>query len=156
MSAVADDFAAIAAGMRQVEVLEEDPVPALYRRYSEAKNGCDTASARAAAQRTALIERFGDPARLHCSAKDIWGHDPAYQEIGATIAESDRLGAIYTDLIGQMMETPATTLAGLLAKMRVGMDTWAPTKSPEDIDFDEEAARAFMADAVRLLAEVLA
>jgi hypothetical protein len=33
---------------------------------------------------------------------------------------------------------------------------WGPAKSLEDTEFDEEVARASMADAVRLLEEVLA
>jgi hypothetical protein len=155
MNAIADDFATIAAGVRRLAAPAEDPVIALYRRYLEVETAGDVVYARHKILRAALIERNGDPGKLQCSAKSIWGHDPSYAEFCASFDETDRLGAVSTDLIQQMMKTPAATLAGLLAKLTVGMNLWAPAKPADDTDFDEEAARAFMADAVRLLGESL-
>jgi len=155
MNAIANDFAAIAAGMRRPVAPAEDPVLALYRRYQKTEVAGDAVYARHKILRATLIERNGDPCKLQCSAESIWGHDPSYAEFCASFDETDRLGAVSTDLIQQIMATPATTLAGLLAKMRVGMSAWAPAESPEDTDFDEDVACAVMADAVRLLEESL-
>jgi hypothetical protein len=134
MSAIADDFASIAAGMRRSAAPAEDPVLVLYRRYRE-------------------VEDAGEPRDLPCTAASLWEHDPSYAELVAVGVEADRLVAVSTDMVQQMMKTPAATLPGLLAKMTVGMSLWAPAKPADLQDFDEEAARAFMADAVRLLGE---
>jgi hypothetical protein len=153
MSAIADDFASIAAGMRRSAAPAEDPVLVLYRRYREVEDAGDVVHARWKILRARLVEKFGEPRDLPCTAASLWEHDPSYAELVAVGVEADRLVAVSTDMVQQMMKTPAATLPGLLAKMTVGMSLWAPAKPADLQDFDEEAARAFMADAVRLLGE---
>jgi hypothetical protein len=67
------------------------------------------------------------------------------------LGESDQRVVDLCDLTEQMIATPATTLAGVRAKMRVGLDLWPEDDAP---DWHEETAFAFMTDALRLLDEV--
>jgi hypothetical protein len=50
-----------------------------------------------------------------------------------------------------MMETPASSLAGIVAKFRVGLSQWPTTRPADEFDFHEDVAHAFMTDAIRLI-----
>lgn len=86
-----------------------------------------------------------------------WGDDPATAEYERLIDESDRMNGEQTAVTDAMMATPATSAAGILAKMRVAVEIWPPGRPHEDTEYHEDVALAFMRDAVRLLggAEVL-
>jgi hypothetical protein len=50
-----------------------------------------------------------------------------------------------------MMETPPSSLAGIVAKFRVGLSQWPTTRPADEFDFHEDVAHAFMTDAIRLI-----
>jgi len=121
----------------------DDPVCALYHRYSILKNAVASDTERRMAIRTGLLTRWGEPS-------SAWARDPDAQELDRLNAGSDELVGAGLDLIDQMMETPATTLAGLAAKLRVSIELCGP-RDPDAVEYADIVSTAFMLDAVRLL-----
>jgi hypothetical protein len=151
MRPIADDFAAIAAQMPgrpgATIIGTEDPIIALYQRLI-ATNAADyQLDAPCAALRAKLVDRWGEPG----PENDTWHSDPDHSELRRVIAESDRLNCESIDTLHEMMATPATTLAGVLAKMRAAVEIFSQFR--ELVEWHEEMAFAFMKDAVRLLGE---
>jgi hypothetical protein len=138
---------ALAAGRSETQ----DPVIILYQRYRELEDTLSPVFGRTEAIRAGLVERWGEVIGRE-SALERWGHDPAYAELLRVGAETDRLSNAIFELTNKMVETPATTLAGIRAKMQVGLDVW-PTGEDMADDYHETAALAFMKDALRLLDE---
>jgi hypothetical protein len=91
---------------------------------------------------------------LHAAAKAACGSarqsDPNYPECRRLLEESDRLCDQVTDVVLRIMETPATSLAGIVGKMRIVLREW-PTIPAEECELHEKLAIACMTDAVRLL-----
>lgn len=110
---------------------------ALVRRYREAEAAQVPIEQRATALRARWLARPGG--------------EPIPRELNRPIAESDRLTETMADLILEMMETPATTLVGVIAKLRVGLELY-----PAELDHPDEATFAFAEDAVKLLEGLVA
>jgi hypothetical protein len=149
-SALAFSAAAIVAGFTVpalAGVAAEDPILALYCRYRELEDASLRIEELTDLVRAGLTERCGEPRRDR-PANQCWGQDPAYTELLRLNDECDQAAEGLTDVTDKIMETPATTLAGLQRKMRVGLDLW-PTSGGDD--YHELAALAFMKDALRLL-----
>jgi hypothetical protein len=70
------------------------------------------------------------------------------------IAESDRLVEAQADVLLQLIETPASTIAGIAAKLCLLVQELASI-TPQD-DWMQEVAEAFVADADRLLPPLVA
>jgi hypothetical protein len=124
-----------------------DPILELYRQYREAVAAGDLVDDRYAVLRDVLVERYGE----YMHAAELWKRDPDYAEMDRASDESDRI----TDeelipAIDSIIETPAMSLAGLLAKAQVALDH----SSDAGNHIHEIAAFAALEDAVRLLAEV--
>jgi hypothetical protein len=127
--------------------ITEDPVGALYRRYHEAEEASKNTDRNIDSLRAILTRRWGEFSN--------WKHDSDYLVFKRLLDESNQLVSDLCDLIHQMMATPATTLAGVRAKMRVGLGLW-PYGDDYEPEWHEEAAFAYMTDALRLLDEMLA
>jgi hypothetical protein len=147
--------AAIVAGITTSALVEarheiEDPVIVLYRRYRGLGDAGLHIDERTGPLRAGLVERWGEIGR-HQSADQLWEHDPASTELSRLNDESDQITDALTDVTNEIMETPATTLAGLRCKMQIGLDLWPTGGRKEDREYHEDAAFAFMKDALRLL-----
>jgi hypothetical protein len=114
-SALGFSAAALFAGLTTpaLAVADDDPVVALYRRYAAAEAASETANEKLAQLRAILSARWGE--------RGEWKHDPDYREFQRLYGEGDQRVVDLCDLATQMIETPATTLAGVRAKMRVGL-----------------------------------
>jgi hypothetical protein len=145
-SALGFSTAALTAGLT-VPALAEDPILGLYRRYRALEDTSLHIEERDTLLRAGLTERCGEIGRDR-PAYQCWGQDLAYAELMRLNDESDQTSNALADVTDEIMETPATTLAGLQCKMRVGLDLW-PTSGGDD--YHELAALAFMKDALRML-----
>jgi hypothetical protein len=126
-------------------ITEDDPVVALYRRYQEAEETSKNTDRNVDSLRAILMRRWGE--------FSDWKHDSDYLAFKRLLDESNQRVNDLCDLTQQMMATPATTLAGVRAKMRVGLGLW-PYGDDYKPEWHEIAAFAFMTDALRLLDEV--
>jgi hypothetical protein len=125
-----------------------DPILEAYRRYRALQREAEPIDARLDVIRAGLVERCGEVSSKRPA--DIFrAHDPARAELCRLNEESDRLSNELIVPTDEIIETPATTLQGLLAKLRVALDLWPPASA--DLDYHEEAALAVLKDAVRLL-----
>jgi hypothetical protein len=142
MNAGVADAAAASASQ-----ITEDPVVALYRRHQEAEETSKNTNRNVDSLRAILTRCWGE--------FSDWKHDPNYLVFKRLLDESNQCVNDLCDLTQQMMTTPATTLAGVRAKMRVGLGLWPYGDDYEKhAQLHEEAAFAFMTDALRLLDEV--
>jgi hypothetical protein len=150
------DFSAIAACMQEPNRRVADPVLALYRHWRTMEDACQVAEKRHKEMRTGFVVRHGDLAsQWSRSILSRWEADPAHAELGALCAEVDRLNEAAYDIVEEMMVTPATSLAGIIAKLKVGLDIWPKTKPPDALESHEEVAYAVMEDALRVLSAPL-
>jgi hypothetical protein len=141
MNAGVADAAAASASQ-----ITEDPVVALYRRYQEAEETSKNTNRNVDSLRAILTRCWGE--------FSDWKHDSNYLVFKRLLDESNQRVNDLCDLPQQMMATPATTLAGVRAKMRVGLGPW-PFGDDYKPEWHEKAAFAYMTDALRLLDEML-
>jgi hypothetical protein len=116
---------------------DADPILEAYRRYRALNDEKDPFSAQAQAIRAGLVERWGE-VRF---ARDAWERDPAHPELIRLIEKSNSLNSQLLDATDLIINTPATTLPGLLLKLQVALDVW-PTRADEDPEYHEDAAIA--------------
>jgi hypothetical protein len=64
-----------------------------------------------------LVERYGNDPMAACGS--AWQSDPDYPECRHLFEESNRSCRQITDVVLRIMETPATSLAGIVGKMRI-------------------------------------
>jgi hypothetical protein len=137
----------IAGAIRQEAV---DPLLEHYRQYRAVEDAGALVNARHTVLRAALVERYGE-CLGNVPAVELWESDPDYAEMHHAGAESDRI----TDeelipVTNSIIETPATTLSGLLVKAQVALDLFPSNDA--DSQYHEDAALAVLKDAVRVLA----
>jgi hypothetical protein len=130
-----------------------DPVLALYQQYIALVNAQKPISARARELRAGLVERHGEP-RLNWSVRSQWDADPACDELQRVNDECDEFTTQITDVIRNVIDTPPTILAGVLAKLRIGNDMLGHTRRGSCDGIMEDIVRAAMADAQRVLEDV--
>jgi hypothetical protein len=126
-------------------------VLALWRRYVDLERASDRAYRPAAALHAALVARYGKGG-AQTSVADLWGHDPDFPELERLNEESDRLNELQMEAGDTIAATPATSLAGLRAKVRLAMSLWPTGSLLEYTDYHEDFALAVLRDADRLLA----
>jgi hypothetical protein len=145
--------AALAGGAPSAAlVAAADPVLALWRHYNDLLRQQDPVSHSATALRAALVARWGNAGAATLPANILWGHDPQYAELVRLNTESDRLGGLIMDTGYAIEDTPATSLAGLRAKIQCAIQLW-PTNQDyfDNCDYHEDFALAALRDADRLL-----
>jgi hypothetical protein len=99
-----------------------------------------------------MVERYGECSG-NTSADELWGRDPDYAWLCRAGEESNRI--LDEELVPatySIIDTPATTLSGLLVKAQVALDLF-PTNDA-NIQIHEIAAFAALEDAVQLLASL--
>ena len=100
--------------------LAGDQVLASVARLQALRAAQDAVFAREVAARAALVARWGEiPSGL--SGHAHWGRDRAYPEFDRLVDECDALSERITTLIEEIADTPASSLAGLLAKVRLAI-----------------------------------
>jgi hypothetical protein len=129
-----------------------DPVVVLYQQYVALENAQKPISAQEGELRAGFVERYGER-RLDYSVIPQWETDQSYDELRRLVQECDEFTTRITAVIVTMIDTPATTMAGALAKLHVGNDMWADTRRGNCSGIMEDIARAAMADAQRVLEE---
>lgn len=120
-----------------VNAAGDDPVLPLYRRW----RALEDAQLAAEAKYRASASMNDAPAL---------GNAPRDNETIRLMEEADRLNGETTDILEEIMQTPATTQAGALAKLRISAAVWPETRPAEHFEFHEEVARDAVLDAVRL------
>jgi hypothetical protein len=126
----------------------DDPLLHLHRQYLATLAAEALASDRMEAIRNRIAGRWGaginDPA-----VQALWSRDPELLALRAAIAECDELTQQVCDLTDLIVETPATTPAGVAAKLLVAIDVFP---EPNDrTEYHERVALAVMMDAVAAL-----
>jgi hypothetical protein len=115
----------------------DDPVLPLYQRWRTLEDAGQVAEQRWEAWR----EAHPGP----------WGPNP--DPVGVFLLdETGRLNGAGTDVLEEIMLTPATTPAGALDKLKIAAEVWPLTKPAEEFEFHEAMSRDAVLDAVRLLA----
>jgi hypothetical protein len=129
-----------------------DPILETYRQYRALEDAHDVVHARYTVLRAGLVERYGECRGME-SVADLWERDPTYAEMSHASDESDRITEEeLVPVTNSIIETPAATLSGLLAKSQVALDLWPSADA--DLDLHEDAALAALRDTVRLLASL--
>lgn len=125
-----------------------DPVLVLARLYRDVEAAGDRLDKQSRAISYRMTAEYG---RLtgEQSADDLWGADPEFGELLRINRECDGFTEQLCEITDAMVATPATTLAGIAAKMQVAIELFPR----ETGDFYEDVALAALKDAVRLLAE---
>jgi hypothetical protein len=75
------------------------------------------------------------------------GDDPERDRL---IDRSDSLLGEAIELVKQIMNIPATSHAGLFAKLHVAWDEWPKTRRSEEGELYEDVTRSALLDAVRM------
>ena len=135
---------ALTAGLKAPIVTEPtDPTVDLYRRYRAIESEQELIEPRADIIRSCLTAKWGELPGAYLA----WAEDPDSVELTRLTKLSDNCTERLCDLTDAMMVTPATTLAGLRAKLEIAIELWPTTEG----ELHEDVAIAFMHDAVRLL-----
>ncbi len=126
----------------------EDPVLQLCRAYRVADAASVEADARHSAGRRRFVARHGETMDDY-SRLAAWEGDPEYPELKRLLSECNDLGDLAGDYLFQILETPATTIDGLVAKLWVAHHVQEPVS--DRMSAAEELAATTIQDAVRLL-----
>lgn len=124
-----------------------DPVVALYRRHAALEAVSLPLEARADALRAQLVAEHG--AIKPAAASEWWTYDFDHSELRRLNNACDELGDQQGDIVDAMLETPATSREGVLAKLRIALHL-----HPADVsgaDFYEIVTVSFLRDAIRVL-----
>ena len=130
--------------------LSEDPIIALYTRWRAVEDEQAVAEQRHTALIAELTHRHGD--RQDMGTERARQADPAYSECGLCRARSDELNEEITRLLEVMIALPATSIEGIVCKMRAALEVWTfVDRRDYGPEFHEEMTIAFMRDAARML-----
>ena len=122
---------------------QTDPALDLYDRYRRTEAEQDQIKPRADIVRSCLTAKWGTLPTAYLA----WAEDPDSAELTRLNKISDDCTARLCDITDELMVTPASSLAGLRAKLEIAIELWPTTEG----ELHEDVALAFMRDAVRLL-----
>jgi hypothetical protein len=126
----------------------DDPLLHLHRQYLATQAAEALAGDRMGAIRNRLVGRWGECLNDR-AIQALWSRDPEHPALCAALLECDGLTQQLCDITDLMVETPATTPAGVAAKLLVAIDVFPePTDRTE---YHERIALAVMMDAVAAL-----
>jgi hypothetical protein len=128
-------LATTAPSLSTTAIPADDPVLPLFRRW------------RALEDESQAAEQCWDAWRQAHPGPEI--SDPEGLRL---FRETDRLTNASTDVLEEILLTPATTPAGALEKLKAAAGVWPLTRPAEEFEFHEDMARDAILDAVRLLA----
>lgn len=126
---------------------------ALYRRWRAAEDAREAASDRAAAIRERLTRIYGEAPLGLTAARALWGNDPAFPVLRREIEESNRQGADSGDLADELFALDASSIAGVLVKVRIAIE-WADPPSDETT-YSEEIAIDALKNVERVLEAIV-
>jgi hypothetical protein len=125
-----------------------DPLLHLHRQYLATQAAEALASDRVVAIRSRVAERWGE-CRGDRAIQALWSRDPEHPALCAALSECDGLTQQLSDITDLIVETPATTPAGVAAKLLVAIDVFP--KPNDNTEYHERVAIAVMMDAVAAL-----
>jgi hypothetical protein len=142
-AAIGFSLATLAAGLTVPALAQTDPALDLYDRYRRTEAEQDQIKPRADIVRSCLTAKWGTLPTAYLA----WAEDPDSAELTRLNKISDDCTARLCDITDELMVTPASSLAGLRAKLEIAIELWPTTEG----ELHEDVALAFMRDAVRLL-----
>ena len=126
----------------------DDPLLHLHRQYLATQAAEALACDRLEAIRNRVAGRCG-PGINDPAVQALWSRDPEHSALSAALSECDELTQQLRDITDLMVETPATTPAGVAVKLLVAIDVFP--EPGERTEYHERVALAVMMDAVAAL-----
>jgi hypothetical protein len=129
--------------------IADDPVVTLHRKWMPLKAEADRFEAMSIAVDNRMVARCGEPLGTNdrtCWTR--WKQDPEYVEYRRLIGETDRWDNLAYDVRVNILETTATSAAGMAIKLQHILDGFPPDIGGEAWETD---AQAGLREAVRFL-----
>lgn len=126
-----------------------DPAVTLCDQLRAMEAEHDVVSREHAVMRAGFVRRHGDLIHGDPGVRLLWESDPLIKRLDCLLAECDRFTDSTTDLAQIIMDTPAMSLAGVLAKVRLAITRFPRRTS--STGFHEDYALDVLRDAERFL-----
>ena len=126
-----------------------DPVIALYRQFLKIEAASRPFEVQCGTLRDELVAEYGAPNSAR-STLALWGCDPRYSAMADAVDTFNTMHSQQWEVADQILETPATTQAGALAKLEVALQRW----NGWDLSEEDQHIRAMytsVEDAIRVL-----